>query len=223
MEAAVRKRSQATVGLAFLIHRSMQSKISASRIRLRVLFIGCVFFAAFFFFFYLKNRMGSDLAPFPVDESVQKQISSGFPVRLKIPVINVDAAVEFVGLTPDGAMGAPKGGRNVGWFDSGPYPGENGSAVIDGHFGRWKNGEGSVFDDLNRLKKGDRLYVEDDKGITTTFVVRETRSFDPNADATDVFSSGSDGAHLNLITCEGVWNKDSKSYSQRLVIFADKE
>jgi hypothetical protein len=59
--------------------------------------------------------------------------------------------------------------------------------------------------------------------MTTTFVVRESRSFNPNADASDVFNSNDEKSHLNLITCEGSWNKDSKSYSQRLVIFTDKE
>ncbi|MFZ2299818.1 MAG: class F sortase [Candidatus Moraniibacteriota bacterium] len=54
-------------------------------------------------------------------------------------------------------------------------------------------------------------------------MVRESRSFDPDADALDVFSSDDGKAHLNLITCEGVWDKASKRYSKRLVVFTDKE
>src|SRR3989344_2613905 len=30
-------------------------------------------------------------------------------------------------------------------------------------------------------------------------------------------------AHLNLITCEGAWDKVSRTYSQRLVVFTDRE
>jgi hypothetical protein len=37
-----------------------------------------------------------------------------------------------------------------------------------------------------------------------------------------VFASNDGGAHLNLITCAGEWNKGKKSYSERLVVFADK-
>lgn len=149
--------------------------------------------------------------------------SAGLPVRLKIPAIEVDAAVEQVGLTPGGAMDTPKGRREVAWFNEGARPGEVGSAVMTGHYGTWKNGQGSVFDNLHKLNAGDKISVEDDKGAITTFIVREIRSYNPNADASDIFGSSDDNAHLNLITCEGTWNKDSKSYSERLVVFADKE
>lgn len=147
----------------------------------------------------------------------------GKPVRLKIPEINVDSAIESLGLAIDGAMDVPEGPRDVAWFNIGPRPGENGSAVIAGHYGTWVGGAGSVFDDLNKLKKGDKLYVEYEKGIIITFVVRESRTYDPKADASDVFGSNDENPHLNLITCDGIWNKVSKSYSERLVVFTDKE
>jgi LPXTG-site transpeptidase (sortase) family protein len=155
--------------------------------------------------------------------ALPKQERTNLPVRLKIPKINVDAAFEYVGLDPLGAMDIPKGPANVAWFNLGPRPGENGSAVIAGHYGRWKNGEGSVFDNLNKLGKGDRVYVEDENGAIISFVVRESRKYDPEADASDVFGSNDGKSHLNLITCEGVWNETEKSYSSRLVVFADKE
>ncbi|MDO8558807.1 MAG: class F sortase [bacterium] len=84
-------------------------------------------------------------------------------------------------------------------------------------------GEGSVFDNLNKLRKGDVLYIEDDKGVIVSFVVRESRNYDPNADASDIFNLNDGKPHLNLITCEGVWDEASKSYSKRLVVFTDKE
>ncbi|MDP2708541.1 MAG: class F sortase [bacterium] len=145
------------------------------------------------------------------------------PIRLKIPKINIDAAVEYVGLTSQGAMDVPKDSSDVAWFELGARPGDNGSAVITGHYGRWKNGKGSVFDDLNKLSEGDRLYIEDEKGATITFVVREKRRYYPDADAKDVFSSNDGKSHLNLITCDGVWDKAAKSYSKRLIVFTDKE
>jgi len=72
---------------------------------------------------------------------------------------------------------------------------------------------------LYKLKKGDRLYIEDGKGKSLAFVVQESRTYDPGY-ADDVFSRN-DGAHLNLITCDGVWDGTKKSYSKRLVVFAD--
>lgn len=146
----------------------------------------------------------------------------GRPVRLKIPKINVDSDVKYVGLAPDGAMDLPKSQKDVGWFELGQRPGDNGSAVIAGHYGR-NNRKGSVFDDLHKLRKGDKLYIEDDKGLITSFVVRESRRYDPKADSSDVFSSSDGKAHLNLVTCEGTWNESIQQYSKRLVVFTDME
>lgn len=142
----------------------------------------------------------------------------GLPIRLNIPSINVDAAIEYVGLTPERAMDIPKSPLAVAWFDLGVRPGVIGSAVIAGHFG-WKNNIPAVFDRLSQLHKGENVYVIDENGATSTFVVRELRTYKQNADAADVFDSNDGKAHLNLITCQGIWNKNKKSYSDRLVVF----
>lgn len=176
--------------------------------------------------YLVGNPNQTDLKP-PITNtaasSIQEQASYGLPVRLKIPVANVDSAIEQVGLTSDGAMDTPRNQENAAWYTLGQRPGENGSAVIAGHYGVWDNGRGSVFDNLHKLRKGDTLYIKDDKGTTITFVVRESRNYNPEADATDVFVSNDGKSHLNLVTCEGVWNNVIKSYSERLVVFTDKE
>jgi LPXTG-site transpeptidase (sortase) family protein len=190
------------------------------RTQIGVIFIGCAFSAAIFFYFIQRSSsLSAENTPTPE----QEQSIFGLPTHLKIPAIDVDAPIEYVGLTPDGSMGIPKGPADIGWFELGPRPGENGSAVMAGHYGTWKNGQGSVFDNLHKLNQGDKIYIIDDKGMTTTFVVRESRRYNPKADAADVFTASDEKSHLNLITCEGAWNKVSKSYSQRLVVFTDKE
>lgn len=151
-----------------------------------------------------------------------EQVPAGLPLRLNIPKLRVKALVESVGLTTDGAVGVPKGPNNVAWYNLGPRPGEVGSAVISGHYG-WKNNIPAVFDYLFKLKKGDKVYIQDDRGTTTVFIVRKTQIYDQNAEAAEVFNSSDGQAHLNLVTCLGTWNKFQKSYSQRLVVFADRE
>ncbi len=175
-------------------------------------------------YFTLGSGRGNQAPPAQNAPAVAKteQSGPGLPTRLKIPAINVSAAVEYMGLTPQGDMTAPKDPANAGWYSLGPRPGEIGSAVIDGHFGYHDNLP-AVFDNLSQLRPGDKLYIEDKKGAAATFVVRESRSYDPSADATDVFHSSDGKAHLNLITCEGTWNASQKSYSNRLVVFADKQ
>jgi len=182
-------------------------------------------FALFLGLILHSASLAKSVTSFPLQEKVNLsvgQISSSLPVHLKIPKINVDASVESVGLTSDGAMDVPKGPAEVAWYNLGPRPGGVGSAIIDGHSG-YKNNKPAVFDNLYKLQKGDKIYVENDTGVTTTFVVREIRKYNPNADATDVFISNDGKSHLNLITCTGFWNKIWKSHSERLVVFTDKE
>ena len=220
---------------------SLKSKISLRWPLFIISLVGIAFLAITIFFLifnsfsqasYSKSLAPtSDMTPNLVDGKVTagqsiisgEQAGSGLPVRLKIPAINVDTAIEPAGLTADGAMAVPKSPDDVAWFELGARPGADGSAVIAGHYGRWKNGQGSVFDDLNKLRAGDKLYVTDDQGATITFVVRASQNYDPKADAAAVFSSNDGQSHLNLVTCEGVWDKASKSYSQRLVVSADEE
>ncbi len=171
------------------------------------------------------------VAKFPITGSLSNQIAyssirdpggipQGLPVRLKIPTIGVDSAIEDALITPDGRMDVPAGSENVAWFALGPHPGQEGSAVIGGHFGINK-GVPFVFYDLDKLKAGDIVYVVNDKGETLAFVVRTISLFDRNADATTVFTSNDGLAHLNLITCEGVWNQVNGTYPQRRVVFTD--
>ena len=171
-----------------------------------------------------KNLTRSDSITLAKNLTSSEQKSTvGLPLRLKIPVIRVDAVVEDVGLTSAGAMESPSGPATTAWFKLGVRPGEFGSAVIAGHFGTWKTGQGSVFDNLHNIKIGDQITVIDDKGVTINFIVREIKSFASDADSSSIFYSADGKSHLNLITCEGEWNKITKSYPDRLVIFADRE
>jgi sortase (surface protein transpeptidase) len=118
-------------------------------------------------------------------------------------------------------MAATKGPDTVAWYKLGTRPGAVGSAVIAGHFG-WSKGVAAVFDHVSNLRQGDRLQVVDNGGVTNTFVVRELRKYNENADAGVVFNSTDGRAHLNLITCAGVWDKATGRFPERLVVFADK-
>ncbi len=151
----------------------------------------------------------------------QQGVAFGLPVHLSIPKISVDTAVDRVGLTQQGDLGVPQGPTNVGWFSLGPRPGEKGSAVIDGHFG-YKDHIPAVFDNLHKLQVGDIVSVADEKGISTSFVVRELRIYGQDAIVHEVFNSNDGKSHLNLITCNGTWSNTQKSYANRLVVFTDK-
>ena len=145
-------------------------------------------------------------------------VPQGLPVRIQIPILGVDSFIEDAYITPEGAMEVPSGTVDVAWFALGPRPGQKGSAVIGGHFGI-ENGVPFVFYNLSKLKAGDKIYIIDDKGDTLTFVVDSSSLFAANADATNVFTSSDGLAHLNLITCEGIWNEIAGEYPDRTVVF----
>jgi LPXTG-site transpeptidase (sortase) family protein len=115
-------------------------------------------------------------------------------------------------------MEVPAGTVDVAWFALGPHPGQVGSAVVGGHFGI-ESGVPFVFYNLNKLKVGDDIYIVDDEGNTITFVVNSTALYAANANATNVFTSTDGKAHLNLITCEGIWNEVAGEYPERTVVF----
>ncbi|HEY5268584.1 MAG TPA: class F sortase [Candidatus Saccharimonadales bacterium] len=146
----------------------------------------------------------------------------GVPVRLVIPSINLNADLESVGVTASGAMDVPIGRENAAWFNLGPRPGQIGDAVIDGHYGFWVGGAPAVFNNLNKLSSGDIIYVEENNGITVAFRVSGSAIYSPTQDDTNLFVSTDDQSHLNIITCQGIWNPNNKTYSDRLVILSNR-
>lgn len=203
----------------------MQIKTPPRRIVLFILFVFGLFFAGYLFWPSMRESMQSSVTPIIEDIVtlvIPAKVSYGVPIRLKIPVINVDASVEETGVLANGEMGIPEGPGGVAWFKFGPRPGETGSAVIDGHYG-WKNSIPAVFDSLKKLQIGDKLSIEDDKGLIINFVVREIREYNPKEDASNVFNSYDGKAHLNLVTCDGPWNRNTASRPNRIVVFTDKE
>jgi len=142
----------------------------------------------------------------------------GRPAKLIIPKLAIDADVLPMGLTEEGDMESPLTNQDTGWYKYGSRPGNEGSAVIDGHFGL--NGE-AVFGKLSQLVPGDVISIVDDRGDKVSFSVREIKEYDRESDAEEIFNR-QDGAHLNLITCNGEWEAKQATYSKRLIVFSDR-
>lgn len=201
-------------------------KVSQTLLRLIPLIAGLTIFtvAGLICFFVLNGASRQIPTPRPTAATpppTQTTEKVGLPVRLTIPGIKVDAAIGYAGTASDGTMEISQSQDDVAWYEPGPRPGEIGSAVIAGHYGSL-NGKLSVFSNLSKLNNGDKLHIKDHNGVLITFIVQESRKYSPAADATDVFNSHDQKAHLNLITCEGAWNNAKETYSDRRVIFTDK-
>lgn len=149
----------------------------------------------------------------------QTTIGKELPTRLVIPKLNVDAFVESVGMDNKGRMDVPKDDNNVAWYNLGFSPGQKGSAVFAGHFDN-KSGGPAVFHNLSTLENGDEITAYYPDGKTYTFVVTQKTEYNfDQVPLEEVFNS-QDQPRLNLITCDGVFDKNARNYSKRLVVYS---
>jgi LPXTG-site transpeptidase (sortase) family protein len=142
------------------------------------------------------------------------------PMRLIIPVIAINAPVEGVGTQSNSDLATPTQNpwEDVGWYNQGPYPGERGSAVIDGHLDR-PGGYPAVFWRLRELHVGDTVLVMNTAGKTLRFRVTRIAFYTAqDAPIQDIFGNWG-GTYLNLITCAGDWIPSQHQTNQRLVVY----
>lgn len=159
------------------------------------------------------------ITPRPVVATSTQSVVAN-PKRLIILSIGVNAAVERVGILNNGALGTPMRGPwdDVGWYASGPHPGEKGSAVIDGHLDR-PGGFPAIFWNLRYVRVGDNIMVIDTAGKTVHFRVSRIALYTPKeAPIQEIFGDES-GSYLNLITCAGDWIPSQHQTTLRLVVF----
>ncbi|MGR9047124.1 class F sortase [Halobacillus faecis] len=160
-----------------------------------------------------KAPVKQNYTPAVIASSEQTGIT---PDRIHIPSINVEASIMALGYTPEGGMAVPKSLIDVGWFEPGTMPGDQGNAVIAGHVDG--NSGPAVFYDLKDLKPGDEIHVYGDH-MKLTFEVSRMESY-PYEDAPirEIFGP-TNSRGLNLITCTGAYDKEASTYSERLAVF----
>ncbi len=174
-------------------------------------------------FVAIEKNNARNLVSVPVPEGgiFTGDVGTSTPIRVTIPVANIEGAVLPVGKTKSGNMAVPVKYEDVGWYRYGPIPGAIGNAVLAGHL---DNGGGrpAVFFNLKQLRIGDKVYVETDGGERLAFMVREIRLVDyENPPLEEIFGEAS-GEMLNLITCDGTWDPKTKTYDKRLVVFTER-
>jgi len=165
----------------------------------------------------LSAQTISDKKPMSPIPSVS--VSPGVPQTISIPRIHVYTKVESVGMDRLERMDVPKDPMDTAWYSPGYKPGMNGSSVIDGHLDL-VTGAPAAFWNLKLLSVGDTISVTEDNGRTYTFAVDQIVKYPYNNFPIDQVFAASNVPRLNLITCNGTWDKMSKNYSDRLVIYS---
>lgn len=156
--------------------------------------------------------------PSPTLLPTPKPTPALIPATLIIPKLNIQAAVESVGLTPTNNMDVPKNAADVAWYMHGPSPGQEGNAVITGHYDT-PTGRPAVFYNLKKLKPGDEVTVISSQALKSTFIVNEISSIPYDIFPSDFVFKTKPGHNLNIITCNGVWDRQKRIYTERIVVY----
>jgi LPXTG-site transpeptidase (sortase) family protein len=123
------------------------------------------------------------------------------------------------GVDPDtGELALPAEAKVVAWYQYGPAPGGDGSAVLAGHVD-W-HGVPGVFFRLRELQPGDRVTVTMSDGSVQAWTVVDVQLIaKPELPVTDVFSR-SGPPTLTLVTCGGSFDGSTHHYRSNVVVTA---
>ncbi len=144
------------------------------------------------------------------------KVPQGNPLRVRIPAIGVVEPLVPLGLNADGTLEVP-GHEDAGWFARGTRPGQVGPAVIVAHLDSVA-GPGAFFR-LRELKAGDVVHVDYRDG-SVPFTVREFARFAKTDFPTKRVYGPTNAPELRLITCDGEFDRETRSHTSNLVVWA---
>jgi sortase (surface protein transpeptidase) len=141
------------------------------------------------------------------------------PVAIAIPDLSIDQAMIPLGVTDERKLEVPQEWMDIGWWETGPAPGEAGGAVIAGHV----NGDGkpAVFAQLPTLAVGAEVDVRREDGSVATFVVRSKEQFAKDDFPDERMYTFEGPSYLHLVTCGGTFDTTSGHYDDNIVVFAE--
>ncbi|MDH6707140.1 hypothetical protein P3T27_003869 [Kitasatospora sp. MAA19] len=150
--------------------------------------------------------------------SVVPPLGPSDPIRIRIPVVRLDAPVTTLGLDSRGHLQAPpEADRNLaGWYRGGASPGQRGTAILAGHVDN-KAGP-AVFYHLGALRRGDRIEIVRADGAVAVYQLYAIEVHDRKDFPDDrVYRQAAD-AQLRVITCGGAYS-DEHGYEGNVVAY----
>ena len=140
------------------------------------------------------------------------------PVSISIPDLGIAQRLIELGVTPELELEVPQNGTDIGWWKTGPSPGEPGGAVIAAHV-TWGGGRPAVFVDLGTLATGAEVIIDRADGTTATYVVARTERYAKDDFPNELIYRRDGPTQLYVITCAG--DLVGGAYSENVVVFAD--
>ena len=140
------------------------------------------------------------------------------PVQLSLPALGIDQRLVGLRVRADQQLDVPQSYDDIGWWSTGPVPGDPGAALMVGHLDS-KDGP-AVFNRLPSVKKGAIVSVRRADGTRVKFAVTKVQSFRKD-DFPDELVYRTDGRpSLHLLTCGGTYSP-SGGYRDNVVVFAE--
>ena len=142
------------------------------------------------------------------------------PVAVSVPALGLDEQLIQLGIAADGTAEVPADFDRVGWFTGGGRPGARGPTVLMGHVDSTDGP--AVFFALRDLVAGDVVAVTMADGSTARYAVSGTSQVPKGEFPTAaVFGATADDV-LRLITCTGAFDSGARSYTDNLVVTAER-
>ncbi len=167
---------------------------------------------------------GAEGSLLPLDNGVVPSSGPRFSTDwdLILPAAGIRAAVVQVGLTFEGAMGAPDNPNVIGWFNRSAIPGELGNALLGGHRDfqdRDGNVDIGVCWELDHTQIGDQMIIHD-RSTERYFVyeIVDRARVHPDSGAAARYLSQTRESVITLITCAGKFDAGTNSYDQRIIV-----
>ena len=123
-----------------------------------------------------------------------------------------------VGTLPDRSVEVPERWQEVGWFDGGARPGEDGPAVLLGHVDS-KAGP-AVFVRLPQVEAGAVVEVVDAEGGVVRFAVDRVEQHPKTRFPTEAVYLPALRSELRLVTCGGAFDRPTGHYVDNIVVYA---
>lgn len=173
------------------------------------------------------GNSSSDWAPSEVPLSSAEMeaysVTADLPRSIAIPAIGLSTIIKHAGVDNSGAVDVPRNVFVVNWYDQGAKPGDPaGAMLLTGHFSG-PRGAGA-FHEIEKLNNGDIIEIEQGDGTVFQFQVVEKIVYElADTDMTKAITSvDSSKLGLNLMTCDGHFDYDTRTYDQRLLVRAVK-
>lgn len=148
---------------------------------------------------------------------VARERAEPSPYRLRIPELDVDAAIVAVEVDDEGVLGIPADPLEVGWWSEGPAPGTGqGTSIIAGHVNTAARGPGALAT-VDRLGPGDTIVIEG-WGEPRQFEVETVQVYEKSQLPDSAFDQRIEG-RLAIVSCSGL-DEETGQYRENLIVYA---